>query len=89
MAIYIDSPYLPFELRDANENLLRIVREVGISRLNIDHHLTRDLDYRERIGPVYEAGEEQGVSVGCAAEFLNVEPNLLEVRRRELYNISG
>jgi len=82
---YIDSPYLPVELREACDNLVRIIREAGASRLVIDHHLTRDLGYRERIERVYEAGEEQGVTVECAAEFLNVEPNLLEARRRELY----
>ncbi|RLI09488.1 hypothetical protein DRO42_04140 [Candidatus Bathyarchaeota archaeon] len=86
---YIDSPYTPIELRTANENLARIVREAGVSRLVVDHHLTRDLDYRERIRPVYEAAEELGVAVECAAEFLNMEPNLLEARRRELYETSG
>ena len=49
------------------------------------HHLTRDLAYRERVRPVYEAGTELGVTVECAAEFLNQKPNLLEARRRELY----
>jgi len=86
---YIDSPYTPIELRTANENLARIVREAGVSGLVVDHHLTRDLDYRERIRPVYEAAEELGVAVECAAEFLNMEPNLLEARRRELYETSG
>jgi len=82
---YIDSPYLPVELREANDNLVRIVREAGISRLVVDHHLTRDIDFRERIGRVYEAGKELGVTVECAAEFLNVAPNPLEARRRDLY----
>lgn len=86
---YIDSLYMPIELREANENLVRIIRETGISRLVIDHHIIRDLDYRERVRPVYEAGEELGVAVECAAEFLNTEPNLLEARRRELYETSG
>jgi len=86
---YIDSPYLPIELREANENLVRIIRETGIRRLVVDHHLTRDLDYRERIRPVYEAGDELGVAVECAAEYLKVEPNLLEAKRRELYEKSG
>lgn len=83
---YIDSPYLPIELREANENLVRIIREAGISRLVIDHHLIRDIDFRERIERVYEAGEELGVTVECAAEFMNLEPNPLEARRRDLYN---
>jgi len=86
---YIDSPYLPVELRDANENLVKIIREAGISRLVVDHHLTRDLDYRDRIRPVYEAGDEMGVTVECAAEFLNVEPQMLEARRQELYQTNG
>jgi len=82
---YIDSPYLPIELREANENLVKIIREADIRRLVVDHHLTRDKDFRERIRPVYEAGDELGVTVECAAEYLKVGPNLLEARRRELY----
>jgi len=86
---YIDSPYMPIELREANENLVKMLRETGIRRLVVDHHLARDQDFRERIRPVYEAGEELGVAVECAAEYLKVEPNLLEARRRELYEESG
>jgi len=86
---YIDSPYLLVELREANENLMQIVREAGISLMVVDHHLTRDLDYIDRIRPVYEAGDELGVTVECAAEYLNVEPNLLEARRKEFYEESG
>ena len=86
---YIDSPYLPVELREANENLVQIVREAGISLMVVDHHLTRDLDYRDRIQPVYEAGDELGVTVECAAEYSNVEPHMLEARRQELYEASG
>lgn len=86
---YIDSPYLPIELREANENLVKMIREAGIRRLVVDHHLTRDLDYSERIRPVYEAGDELGVVVECAAEYLKVEPNLLEARRGDLYQTSG
>jgi len=47
------------------------------------------VSYWESIGPVLEAGEEVGVAVECAAEFLNLEPNLLEARRRELYKAGG
>jgi predicted metallo-beta-lactamase superfamily hydrolase len=60
-----------------------------VDRLVVDHHLTRDLEYREKIGPVLEAGEDVGVAVECAAEFLNLEPNLLEARRSELYKTNG
>ena len=39
--------------------------------------------------PVLKAGEDVGVAVECAAEFLNLEPNLLEARRSELYKTNG
>lgn len=82
---YISSPGSETELRRANEFLKRIIRETDVERLVVDHHLARDLEYRECIAPVLEAGEEAGVSVGVAAEFLDVEPSLLEARRKELF----
>lgn len=82
---YMDSSLGSLRLRDANENLVKIIREAGVSRMVVDHHLTRDLNYRERIRPACEVAEELGVRMECAADFLNVEPNLLEARRRDLY----
>ncbi len=35
--------------------------------------------------PPHPVEEEAGVSVGVAAEFLDVEPSLLEARRKELF----
>lgn len=82
---YFDSPFQEIELRKANENLTKIIREAGVERLVVDHHLARDLSYAEKIKPVLDAGEESGVQVGVAAEFLDREINLLEARRKELY----
>jgi predicted metallo-beta-lactamase superfamily hydrolase len=86
---YINSPFTELELRKANENLLKIIRGAGVKNLIVDHHLTRDRAYRERIGPVIDAGRETGVPVQVAAEFLETEPNLLEARREELYGKEG
>lgn len=82
---YRDSQLEQVELRKANENLVRIIGEADVRRLVVDHHLTRDMEYRQHIEPVLEAGEEMGVAVLIAAEYLDVEPNLLEARRKELY----
>lgn len=82
---YINSDYIPIELGRANENLVKIVAESGVKRVVIDHHLARDLDYLSKIEPVLKAGAEAGVDIMCAAEYLNEEPNLLEARRKELY----
>lgn len=86
---YFDSPHTPFEVRRANENLVKIIEDGAVRRLVVDHHLTRDLGYRGQILPVLDAGDEQGVTVQVAAEFLDLEPNLLEARREELYGRIG
>ncbi len=86
---YIDSPFAEVELRKARENLLKVVGEADVRKLIIDHHLTRDAAYADHIMPVVEAGDEVGVAVQIAAEFLELEPNLLEARRKELYGKGG
>jgi len=82
---YIDHPGLDVELEWARRNLLRLLEEVEPRRVILDHHLTRDLGYRGRLPQVYERGEELGIRVESAAEYLGLEPRLLEARRRELY----
>lgn len=77
------------ELRKANENLVKLIREANIRRLVVDHHLTRDLEYRQQIQPVIDAGDELGVAVMVAAEYLDVAPSLLEARRKELHGREG
>jgi predicted metallo-beta-lactamase superfamily hydrolase len=45
----------------------------------------RDLKYKEKILPVLKAGEKNGVKVISAAEFLGKPIEMLEARRKELY----
>jgi len=66
-------------------NLAEVIQRTGVKKVILDHHLTRDLHYRDRLAPVYRAAEEAGVSAQSAAEFLGLTPDLLEARRRELY----
>lgn len=91
--LYVDGPmtYMLGEaypreyLEAANRNLVEIMERTNVRRLIVDHHLTRDLNYRSWIERAYNAAEEMGVSLVTAAEFLGLEPELLEARRRELY----
>ncbi|MGQ9680004.1 MAG: MBL fold metallo-hydrolase [Candidatus Bathyarchaeia archaeon] len=85
---YLSSPYQPIELKAAVENLNKIIRETKVVRMILDHHLTRDIDYKQKIEPVYETAETEGSWVGCAAEFLGEKPRLLEADRRRLYSES-
>lgn len=87
--VYLDGPlsymlgyrYSYESLEQALENMLRILRETDVETLIIDHHFLRDLKWRERIAPVFETRKK----VLTAAEFLGVENDLLEARRRELF----
>ncbi len=59
----------------------RILNETGVETLVVDHHLLRDLKWKEKIARVFETGKE----VKTAAEFLGLENDMLEARRKELF----
>ncbi len=68
-------------------NLEKIIRETPIKALMLDHHLTRDLKWREKMQTVFRTGEECGCNVTTFAGYLGKEDELLEARRKEL--VSG
>ena len=57
----------------------------GLEELVVDHHLTRDINYRERISGLLDKAGKLGVKVFTAAEYMGVREELLEARRRELW----
>jgi len=67
-------------------NLARIVSALGDVTIVLDHHLLRDLNYREFYSEVIKHGASTKARVMCAAEFMGMEPMLLEARRKELYS---
>jgi len=72
-------------LEISNSNLVKAIKETNLNTLVLDHHFLRDLNYRLRIKPVYEAAEKQGVKVVTAAEFCGRKIEMLEALRKELY----
>jgi predicted metallo-beta-lactamase superfamily hydrolase len=67
----------------AVENLIRIMEKTDVKTVILDHHLTRDLSYKERF-PVYERAEELGIKAITGAEFEKREPLFLEAWRKDL-----
>lgn len=51
----------------------------------VDHHLLRDGDWERRLGPAIEAAASNGNRLMTANELAGERMNLLECRRRELY----
>jgi len=72
------------ELREAVTNL-RVLTSLDTEPVIVlDHHLLRDLNYRDFFGDIMR-GVPGKTRVITAAEFEGQEPLLLEARRRELY----
>lgn len=63
--------------------------ETDLHTLVLDHHFLRDLKYKTRIKPVYEAAEKHGVKVITAVEFCERKIEMLEALRKELYAKHG
>ncbi len=76
-------------VRAGLEGLLRLVRARVADTVVVDHHLLRDLSYRERLAEHMSAARESGVELLNAAEFMGFEVNQLEARRRELWGQAG
>ncbi len=92
--IFIDGPmtymlgyrFSAKSMESSINNLIELIDETNVKTIVVDHHLTRDINYKDRIGKVIQRGEEAGTRVVSAAEFLEKEDLLLEARRKELYS---
>lgn len=72
-------------LEISSNNLVKAIEKASVQTLVLDHHFLRDLNYKLRIKPVYEAAEKHGVKVLTAAEFCGRRIEMLEALRKELY----
>jgi len=90
---YIDGPmsymlgyrYSRASFESALENLKKILRLNELKTLIIDHHLLRDVEWRRKIGVLFDVASESDKKLVCAAEFADKSENLLEAKRKELY----
>jgi len=77
-----------FSVKDLNVSIkyLKNIIDVMTGKVVIlDHHVLRDRDYKEKLSEVYSYAKARKVSVLSAAEFLGKQVDVLEVKRRELY----
>jgi predicted metallo-beta-lactamase superfamily hydrolase len=91
--LYLDGPvtYLQ-EAQDSQESLDRtlqrlytLIEKTKLVNMIIDHHLMRDIDWREKIEPLYKIASRKSITIQTAAEYRGDENNLLEARRNLLY----
>jgi predicted metallo-beta-lactamase superfamily hydrolase len=77
--------YSQKSLELAIENINRIIVETAVKTIVVEHHFMRDLKYKERIPKVYDCAAENDVTVMTAAEYSGHDLDMLEARRKELY----
>ncbi len=92
--IYIDGPgtYLGPRfgleaLEEASKALVRLVRDLRPEALILDHHLLRDLSWKDWAAPVYEAALRSSTILTTAAGFMGQGDLLLEAERRKRYKM--
>ena len=73
--------YSQENLNKSLTNIKRILKETKVKNFVLDHHLARDIRWREKLNPVFEVG----CGIQSAANFIGLKDDLLEARRRELY----
>jgi len=79
--IFLGWKFSTKNLEDASNNLVEIMENTGCDVI-LDHHLLRDLKYKEVFPKPYEKG---GMRVKTFAEYLGKENNTLEAHRKELW----
>ncbi len=93
--VYVDGPmvyllgnaYDRESLEKSRENLKKILKIERLRTLVIDHHLTRDLNWKSYLEDVFEYAEKAGKRIVTAAEFMGLENTYYEARRKELYKL--
>ncbi len=77
--------YSYLSLSSSVENLIKIVSTCPLDSLIVEHHLLRELKWKEKIAEVFEAAEKKNIKIQTAAEFANIPVEMLEAHRKELY----
>lgn len=67
--------------------LIRIMEETRVKDIVLDHHLLRDIRWKERVKPVMNYARSSGVKIYTAAGYMGQKDLAYEARRSELYKI--
>jgi predicted metallo-beta-lactamase superfamily hydrolase len=80
---YLSGLVKPEQIQIGMQNLEKLVQSVPATIL--EHHLLREENWRETSQSIFDIASKKGHSVITAAEFLNEDNNLLESRRKLLF----
>ena len=81
----VGSKYDTSYLDTCIKNLITVIEQTRVQKFMLEHHLLRELEWKDKIAPVFDAAEKRGIILSPAAEFAGLKTELLEARRKELY----
>jgi hypothetical protein len=73
------------DLKNAKDNLIKILERTRVDTIILDHHLLRDINYRKKIEEVFDKEKELDKTITTAAEFIGSEFQPLEAQRKEYW----
>ncbi len=79
----LGSHYKKSHILQSIQNMKRIIKQTPVKHFIIDHHLLRDANWADYISELHELRSD--VKVCSAAGYLGKQEDLLEARRKELY----
>lgn len=79
----LGSYYKKSHILQSIQNMKRIVKQTPVKDLIIDHHLLRDPNWADYISELHEL--RRNVKICSAAGYLGKQEDILEARRKELY----
>jgi predicted metallo-beta-lactamase superfamily hydrolase len=91
--LYVDGPltYMlgqAFTRQDFSSsltNLGNVIETTPVQTLIMDHHVTRDPNWKEEVKELFAAADKSGKKLVTAAGFLGREDEILEAHRRQLF----
>jgi len=72
-------------LKNSVQNMIKIIKSCPLDAFVVDHHLLRDLKWRDKIGEAFKEAEKKKIKLETSAEFLGKPVEMLEARRKELF----
>jgi predicted metallo-beta-lactamase superfamily hydrolase len=72
-------------LEESVRNIVKIVKKTDVREFVLDHHLLRDLKWRDIIDKAHKVAKKKKVRVMTLADFAGEKNDILEARRKELY----
>ncbi|MGQ4832305.1 MAG: MBL fold metallo-hydrolase [Candidatus Asgardarchaeia archaeon] len=74
------------EFNVGSSNLLDLLSSVKAKTIILDHHILRDLNYKEKITALFERARKLKKNLYTAAEYIGMPNLFLEAHRQEIFN---